>query len=333
MPIPLAVSLHKLGPSLRWFVQDYKKHTLDVLADVGTHFGLGHDFSLLHSDLSHVEYGRIQRAFCHFEVFRYLFRAPKDAEIDMYLLCATAQYLGELLIDEVEEIGCIRDYMIRRLCGVFEQIEADALKEHEEQPDGPFRKLGRDCARSDWFSGGAKSMHIKYMEYIMSLGLPFLQEIFQSDGLKRASHVISNTSWRKRYLTSAICDWTTYESELDDFDDECEYSFDGTARYLGEYFDAYPKGYLWANRGRVPTQYKRSCMSGFRTWGYVFWSDDRLQASGVLSKDPKEIARYKFSEKDFSRRLSVQEKLSSKPSLPLLQHTQQEDRSGDVPQD
>ncbi|KAL9582740.1 MAG: hypothetical protein Q9212_003123 [Teloschistes hypoglaucus] len=285
MPIPLALSLHKLGPLLRWFVQDYKEHTLDVLADVGNHFELGHDFSLLHSDLSHVEYGRIQRAFCHFEVFRYLYSAPKNAEIDIDYLSLMTRYLSKLFVDEVEEIGCIRDYMIRRLCGVFEKIEADALKEHEEQPNGPIQKLGRGSPMFDWFSYAGKSMHITSTEYIMSLGLPFLQGILQSDGLKRASHVISNTSSRRLYLTDAVCGLSRYGWKTDNFDDEWEYYYDGTACFLGEYFDAFPKGYLWANRGRVPRKYDRPCMSGFRTWGYLFWSDDRLQASGVLSKE------------------------------------------------
>lgn len=66
------------------------------------------------------------------------------------------QYLHQFLVDEVEEICCVRDYMIRRLCGVFEKIEADALKEHEEQPDGPVQKLGRDPPLSDWFSYAEK---------------------------------------------------------------------------------------------------------------------------------------------------------------------------------
>lgn len=117
----------------------------------------------------------------------------------------------------------------------------------------------------------------------MSLGLPFLQEILQSDGLQRASHFISNTSSRKHYINSAVCDWRSSDWDNDgDFDDGF---YDGTAGYLGEYFDAYPKDYLWANRGRLPREYKRHHKHGFRTWSYVFWSDDRLQASGVLSKE------------------------------------------------
>ncbi|KAL8688570.1 MAG: hypothetical protein Q9218_005549 [Villophora microphyllina] len=304
----MTTSLDKLGPIIQWFVQDYKENALDFLTSVGTQYKLEQDAEVLNSDLSDTECGRIQRAFCVFEAFRHLFAAPENTVVDLYFSSQTKRFLSVFAPDEVEEVSCIRDYMTRRLWGVFEDIERDAL---QQESDGPIRKLGQDFEPVDWFSYPAKAIHLQYMEYMMSLGLPFLQEVFQSDGFKRANLIISNSCCRTKYLTEALSGLRSPSYEPPDFDDG---HYDGQIDY--------------ANRGRLPRDFGRLLLKGLRDWGYMFWSEHRLQASGILGKDPKEIATYKFNDK--ASKWSVNELLrnslrSPRKSLPTNEYAPEDE--------
>ncbi|KAL9582625.1 MAG: hypothetical protein Q9212_003185 [Teloschistes hypoglaucus] len=283
MPVPMIVALRRLATSLQWFIQDYKHHSISFLATFITQSNHLKDAGVLYSDLSEVELGRIQRAFCRFETFRYLFSGPDDRGKAIRCSFLAYRYLDLFPPDEVEEIACVRDYMIRRLWGVFETIEVDALK---EPSDGPIRQLGQHFGRFGWFSGAEKSNHLDYMEYMMSLGLPFLQGVLESDDVQRAALVISNSGHRRYYLTEALRGKGTYDPfdyEPPDFDDGSYDEDEG--EFVGDELNALAKGLLWANRNKVPKDYARPALKGLRDWGYVFWDEWRLEASGVPEKE------------------------------------------------
>lgn len=278
----MAILLCKIGPTIKWFVQDYHKYSLRFLANSVSQLGLQQNSDILHSELSSIETGRIQRAFCRFETFRYLFAAEKNADVDYQYSKQARHFLGYYAPDDVEEIACIRDYLIMRLWNAFESIEEDALE--EKGPDGPIRSLGSSCKPSDWFSYPAKVKHPLYMEYLMSLGLPVLRKVLQSVGLKRADLVIPNSYLRRKYISEALSGPSYVPSALlQDYDDgryedeECDFDDDD--------LDLISRGLLWANRNRVPTDYGRRPLQGLRQWGYVFWDSWRLQASGVLETE------------------------------------------------
>lgn len=280
IPPPEAVLLCQIGPCIRWFVEDYRRHSLGFLANFVTELGLQQDPQTLNSDLSDVEYARIQRAFVRFENFRYLFAAEKNTPVDLNYSNFACRFMNAYAPDEAEEIVCVRDYLVRRLWETFESIEDDALQEHGS--DGPIRQLGYSCMPYDWFSYLAKPQHLAYMEYLMSLGLPFLRQVFESDGLERADLVISNSYRRRRHISEAASGRYGSGITQSEFDDGY---YDGEGEYEGEEVDALSQGLLWANRDRTPTDWGRPLLKGLRDWGYVFWSRERLQASGVLDKE------------------------------------------------
>ncbi|KAI4193089.1 MAG: hypothetical protein LQ350_008469, partial [Teloschistes chrysophthalmus] len=332
MPVPMIVALRRFATSLQWFIQDYKHHSISFLATFITQSNHLKDAEVLYSDLSEVELGRIQRAFYRFETFRYLFSGPDDRGHAFTCSFLAFDYLDRFPPDEVEEIACVRDYMSRRLWGVFESIEVDALK---EPPDGPIRQLGESFRRFGWFSPAEKSNSLYYMEYMMSLGLPFLQEVFESDGIQRAALVISKSGHRRHYLTEALRGrgWSPYNYVPTDFDNGLYDEDEG--EFVGDELDALTKGLLWANRNKVPKDYARPALKGLRDWGYVFRDEWRLKASGVLEKDPKSVAAHFFNDK--LRKDAVDEILrSSRPfprkSLPTNEYAREpetEDETAD----
>ncbi|KAI4232935.1 MAG: hypothetical protein L6R40_007257 [Gallowayella cf. fulva] len=302
----ITIPLCRMGETIAWFVQDYRQSTLPLLTTLGTYLNLQQDQEILGSDLSAVERGRLQRAFCRFETFCCLFVAPKgQLEEPFRYSCGAVSFLGDFEPEEVEELACVRDYLIRRLWGAFDAVESDAI--HGEDC-AAIRKLGEEHEPYDWFSYIPKRSHPCYMEYLMSQGLPFLRDLLESDGIRRAKTIISNSAEREYFLTFALKKGHIVPLSLEDRDFDGGL-YDGEDVFEGDDVLNFPRGLLWANRSRIPNDYARWALKGLRDWGYVFWDDRRLQASGVLDQDPKTVADYRFNEQDRTWRWSVRDRV------------------------
>ncbi|KAI4266898.1 MAG: hypothetical protein L6R38_008489 [Xanthoria sp. 2 TBL-2021] len=281
IPTSIIAPLCKIGPTIAWFAEDYRDSSLRLLTEVGTHMEIKQDYDILHSEYSITENGRVQRALCRFETFCHLFFVPEGNEVVLDYYIEARRYLLEYLADDVEEIACIRDYLVRRLWGVFEAMEERAL---HGDPDSAIRKLGKACQPVDWFSGSAKLKHSGYMEYIMSKGLRFIREVLESDGLKGAELVMNHSFCREFFISHALSDEA--DKSLDEISlDYNAGTYDGEGDYVGDDLDALSQGLLWANHGRIPSDWGRWPLKGLRDWGYVFWDKRRLEASGVLDME------------------------------------------------
>lgn len=285
MPVRMIIPLSRFAATVQWFVNDYKRHSISFLAHFVPQLDLQQDERILYSDLSDIELARIQCALFRFETFHYLFMEPVDAKIPTCRSYAAFKYLDLYESDELEEIACIRDYIIRRLWGVFESIENDTFTESLR---GPLRQLGRDFDdRFDWFALAMKSNFLLFMEHIMTRGLSFVQKVLQSEGLERARLVISHSVPRRNYISAALQgenfrdgnSWYV-PSEFDEGSYE-----EGDYVFIEDSLDWYSQGFLWANRNRYPLDQARPALKGLRDWGYVFWEKWRLEASGVLDKE------------------------------------------------
>ncbi|KAL8857969.1 MAG: hypothetical protein Q9178_005428 [Gyalolechia marmorata] len=283
-PVPAAtiIALCKIGRTIGWFVEHYRQSSLKLLTDLGTHMDLQQDTEKLQSDLFVVEKGRLQRAFVLFQTFCCLFGTPKrdkeDKENREYYRQAS-RYLRIYEPEDVEELACIRDYLVRHLWGIFEAIEEQAM---QAGPEDAIHKLANEC-RPCWFSNNAKTSHLSYIDHIMSLGLPFLREVLESDGLKRAELVMSNSYPRQYFISYAVSDM----AEKSMYDIPLDYdagNYEGEGDYIGDEVDTLSQGLLWANHGKIPSDFGRWPLKGLRDWGYIFWHKSRLQASGVLDQ-------------------------------------------------
>ncbi|KAL8787531.1 MAG: hypothetical protein Q9213_002189 [Squamulea squamosa] len=115
IPTSTTAPLCKIGMTIAWFVEDYRRSSLQLLADLGTHMDIQQDTSVLQSDLSVTEKGRIQRALCRFVTFCCLFATPEGDGDERAHYRQNRRYLLLYTPDDVEEIACIRDYLFRRL--------------------------------------------------------------------------------------------------------------------------------------------------------------------------------------------------------------------------
>ncbi|KAL8838570.1 MAG: hypothetical protein Q9205_001845 [Flavoplaca limonia] len=304
MRTSVTAPLCKIGPTISWFAEDYRQSSIQLLADLGTQMEIKQDSDILHSEYSIIEKGRVQRALCRFETFCHLFFVPEGEEVDIDYRIEARRYMLSYLADDVEEIACIRDYLVRRLWDVFESIEERAM---QEDPNSTLRRLGKASRRYDWFNGYAKLYHADYMEYILSKGLRFIREVLEADGLRQAELIITQSFGRDFFISHALSDESGKDSHYISLDYNSG-TYDGEGDYIGDDLDALTQGSLWAHHERIPADWGRWPLKGLRDWGYVFWDKRRLEASGLLNLEPEDVAVYLFDER--KERLSVEDRLS-----------------------
>ncbi|KAL8668385.1 MAG: hypothetical protein Q9168_006983 [Polycauliona sp. 1 TL-2023] len=303
--LDITIPLCKMGETMAWFLRDYHSSALGLLSYVSTDMDLQSDPEALHSNFSATELGRLQRAFCRFETYCCLIGRSDIEQPEEY----SRRYLLDLMADECEEIACIRDYLIRRLVGVFEDVEDEAM--HGENSDS-IRQLGQAHKPRDWFSGSIRPYHEDYLESAMVQGLNSLRTLFESHGFERAQLVMSIPRVRRKLhlLTGALGNPNLpVHLQSVDYDDG---KFDGEDVFEGDEVDNLSQGLLWANKSKVPADYFRRPLKGLRDWGYVFWDRSRLHASGILDIEPEDVAVYSFND-DMNNRKTVESRLGKCP--------------------
>ena len=184
----------------RFFTEDYAKHTIPVLHQLGQ----SQDLPILSEYESHkhipqerlssTETGRLQRALCRFEVYRCLFsRCLQDLQHDphqcsVYLPLTTAKqakvFFQHLPAFQIDEIACIRDYLFRRLRGIYNELEDEAVRTLPVETMTFKRYNESAMSRSPFylFTTHARQQEEDHLEHLMSLGLPYIRRVLESSG-------------------------------------------------------------------------------------------------------------------------------------------------------
>lgn len=305
----VSTNLCKLDKTIKVFIDDYARSTLPVLDQLG----LSQNVEILpeyptdshasHPQPSPTEIGRLQRAFCRFELYRRLFsRCSQDLHHGIHrcfrfpALTTTEQakmFLQHLPAFQIAEIACIRDYLFRRLRGIYDELQNEAVRilpveamtfeEYDESAmwESPFYM----------FTTHANHYQKDHLEHLISLGLPYVRRIVETNGDEQRDlflhhvngHVVSHLE--NDFLSEALeCLGPNPDAKhghrriLDaekDFTPACDE--DGWSEN--------PQGWLWGHHHLPPFNLIDNAYKGLRDWGYVFWDYDRLQISGILREE------------------------------------------------
>lgn len=328
-----SAALCKLASSVNYFVEDFARNTLPIMKAVGqsqdvevlTEYKSGE--LMAHSRLSRSEIGRLQRAFCRFETYRYalarcstaLNHDNTDCGLDPSIDSEEQAilYLEKYADYQITEIHCVRDYIFRRLRGVCSQLESEAVDALiSEDFEFDEKECDVECAELDsglyLFTDSGKSWQKAHLEHLMSLGLPYIRQILESTGKKRRDLFIRHipnavlNHLETNFMTEAIERLgrnPARESMSLLADRPSEYEFHQ------EHELEVPEAWKWAYPDVPPILLRDSSLKGLRDWGFVFWDYERLQKSGILELDPEVVRRVKFDEYKAAAGPSVQERL------------------------
>lgn len=309
--IPISAALCELASNLRFFVGDYVRNTLPIMEGLGRSLDLDVLPEYWPEDpvscpkLSDSETGRLQRAFCRFETYRLFFaRCPSGFDHDLgacpYDPSLTPVEQASLFLQQfpdfqITEINCIRDYLYRRLrgiCGRLEDEAADSLS-----PETFIFAQDGDVESVEWRSGvylftkSGKAYQNDHIEYLMSLGLPYIRQVLGSTGEEQKNlfiRHIANPSdvighLETQFITRAL-DFLGLNPARGDIpllaktDPPFVYEINADVEL------DIPDAWQWAHPRAPPFTLKESPLKGLRDWGYVFWDFDRLRESGILER-------------------------------------------------
>ncbi|KAL8824502.1 MAG: hypothetical protein Q9191_005018 [Dirinaria sp. TL-2023a] len=302
----------RLGTRIQWFANDFTSKTLENLAQLGVSLSLQQDHELLHSSLSLTELGRLQRAFCRFETYRHLF--SPDLLIEPFgetILSANEQahaFLEEFDAEEVEEIACVRDYIVRRLWHIFDMMEdkfvagePPKLDQHAE----PYYE--------HWYSERGKYAHDNHVERLMSHGLDFLREVFTADIEHSTALILSNRLDIGAYLSKALQIRLRMDKESIK---ALSIRMKSTPlKFLGDDLLESSIGWLWGHDWKPKLVSAEPQLKGLRDWGYVFWDKRRIDASGVLDRWSYEVKPYRFGDWYRTEEPSAMDRLKNTQTL------------------
>ena len=309
IPVPMSVALCKLARNVRFFIEDYTRNTLPLMEDLGRSLDVDvlPEYSpknhVSYSQLSDSETGRLQRAFCRFEIYRYLFaRCSQEYDHDIQecgqeptLTPAEQASLFLLKFPEfqITEINCIRDYLYRRLRGIFTRLEDNAVDTlspgtFEYDPEADVESL--EWSSGIWFfCNSGKHEQDQHQEHLMSLGLPYIRRIFESTGEEQKDLFIRHIDsavinhLEGNFITSALGSLGFNPAGkgiplLAETDPSFVYQVNPDVQ-----LDV-PDAWQWAHPRGPPLEFSDIFTKGLRDWGYVFWDLDRLRESGILEQ-------------------------------------------------
>lgn len=315
LSLPISIKLCKLDKTIRFFITDYARNTIPIIDQLRVF----EDFSIRkecwqnchtpYFELSTDECKRLKRAFCRYETYRQLFsRCSSNLNYDLYHHCREPPLSiieqGQLFFQhtpayQVVEVACIRDYLFRRLRGIFDQVEDEAVRDlkaefpnptdKEQAMEWDSRTGGRyqyfDWDEGHYFTYSGKYYQDHHIEHLISLGLPYIRRIFESTGHERRDLLLRDAcgcsiQGEKQFLTVALgLDLMTFGKRYGRLER-------GSSSCIDERSEsALPPAWLWAHpRGNYLGLVDRS-WKALRDWGYVFWDSERLRESGILERE------------------------------------------------
>ena len=292
LPVPLypidAIAFCIFNCTIRYFVQRYTCYSLPMLAK-----SCKTERNLMDSEpqsgseqyvaLSATEKGRLERAFCLFETYRHLF-----AGLSIFSAREQADLFLKIFPKPlIEELACVRNFLKDHLCDTFGRVEdrfVETASRDGSDLDAEEEPTGRWENDDSWFSRLGKKCHSGDMEHLMSLGLPFLHQMFEADDAKCLDLISSNIKTyydKQTFLGKSLAEpeeSVANSQEIQDDYDGWEYEFDDDTSKVTE-------GWLWATSYKTVAIRADRERKGLRYLGYVFWDSSRLRASGILKAE------------------------------------------------
>ena len=304
---PFVTHLCKLERIVKFFLVDYVRNTLPILSRLGQSQDLDilaeypPNNHVLLPQLSSTEIGRLQRAFCRIELYRRLFSRCSHDSPDGIHTCLrdpplepaeqATLFLRDLPAFQITEIGCIRDYLFRRLRGICDELENEAVRTL------PLKAMTfkRHDEAARWrsplyvFTTQAQHEQSEHLEHLISLGLPYIKQIIESSGDKQRDlflHYVHGSvlcHFETDFLSKALQGLGRNPSFRDYVLSDKKKGFTPSCDENG--YSELPQGWLWGHFQRQPYSLYNGVCKGLRDWGYVFWDYDRLQKSGILRRE------------------------------------------------
>lgn len=301
IPLTMCKTICQLHQSIEYLCRGFVDRCATFCAKHGFPLGAG---SL---SLSWTEEGRIQRAFYCFQLYGLLLcNANISGDfLDAYLMSSYAmRFIGNLPGYQIEELACLRHYLLVHLDDVYDRIEDEFVvsvlakisesdesydeesKEIKDREDNEGSQGSNDCEppasnilpdrldpvelNNDFFFGkNHKRFHDLYAAVQIANGLPLLCQFLEAGISEQINLVKRFRSPKPEPIIGTLS--RPYEPII---------NLEETVTFGKDDINKPNEAYLWM-RNAVPYSYNPM---GLRECGYVFWDSVRLRSSGMMTE-------------------------------------------------
>ena len=252
-----------------------------------------------HLNLSQLEYARLARAFYHLELYTYGIY-PSDLPVPQMLTMMQAKtFLQSLQGWELEELLCVRSYMIERLIDFLNKFAEDFMKAYLK--DKPcIRWPSQNGLELNWrahlFVYG-DNIQSEWIESSLVRGLEYLWAILSKDKLPDKFNALQFTYLEYQWISTVL-------NELQPYSEEEVTAKMKESSELGFYdnIEQPNEAWIWAikfcglpricsKKEPLIKPVQDGCdTNDFERWGYVIWDHARLERLGILTKSPSDIS-------------------------------------------
>ena len=278
-------------------------------------------------NLSQLEYGRLARAFYHLELYSYVKAYSKR---DM--LMASWTFMQSLRDWELEELLCVRSYLMEGLLAFLNKFEEDFMKAYlKDKPcvlwfsenTGTLNwryKLFFDVDNDNRFRWSEdENQAEKWIESCLARGLKSLWAVFSADKLPDRFNALDHIDRHYHWISYALANARSHPKE------EVTAQIEGSSENeIYNNIEQPNEAWFWASESKV--RRSKLCVgcdtNDFQRWGYVIWDHARLERLGILTKSPSDIQAIigtdcliKRTPKSLEARTSEQEEIWSQEGL------------------
>ncbi len=257
-------------------------------------------------NLSQLEYARLTRAFYHLELYAYLFydHNARNVQTILSIKFERARTFLESLRDfELEELLCVRSYMLERMIDCLNKFEDDFMKAYLKNKPciiWPSRDASwSDVAQLNWridLFADDNLLQGRWMESCLAQGLESLSAMFSADKLPNKYNALEYDRYDMP-MSRTFNQMRPYPEE--------EEEVMACMKPSSEIYDNIEQpneAWFWAIKFCGPPRictikeplkgkvYDGYDTNEFERWGYVIWDQARLERLGILTKSPSDIS-------------------------------------------
>lgn len=272
-----------------------------------------HESPESHLELSQIEYARLARAFYHLDLYGHLFfdvntYGLRDDKAYNRKSERSVLFLQSLRAWELEELLCVRSYMIDRLKGFLNQLEDDFMEAFLENK--PYIRWPNDDDEDEEEVKGLNAPEIffsqmgymfyqyTWLESCLTRGLETLSEMFSANTFRGKFALLGYWHWSHR-LSGYFCPLMSQTLEEMPASSEWGLAVKSESLEIGLHENSIEEpneAWSWALKFCAhPNKLFNQRNPGTRTqtaldnhplegWGYVIWDHERLKRLGILTR-------------------------------------------------
>jgi hypothetical protein len=253
--------------------------------------------------LQGIEHTRLFRAFYHLELYGLLFYDPETSHDNITARQKTVLFLVRLTDFEVEELRCVRDFLLDQLSSFLNLLESDFISEYQKAgPPEDIKEQILDVRFTPeydavWYfvgeDGKRAGIQDRWMGDVLLKGARAMQRISEAGKGEREGMLGELKSLREGNDIKHALGFLPNLNR----DKEKRYNFDRgipTANPPPDTMDAPNDAYVWAVKtyswGDPATMTnitrggwgRRVHVQDLRAWGYAIWSNELVRDIGLM---------------------------------------------------